>query len=189
MSLEIVNSVYARGGFDLSTKEGCGVFTEAVVIELRQHDADWGHIRKSGAQNHVVDPQGNWHAVDALMHRNDGAVFDIVSDSESVNARPSWQTKGTAPVSLWYAPGTGVSSPSTPAPTPQPPAPAPVHVDYSGDIIDIKNKLDNLSRLVEELVVRPQPAAPEIPAVKFPNYSGSISIPYLGNRSFTLKPE
>lgn len=186
MSLAIVNAVYARGGFDLTTDEGCGKFTEAVVLQLRSEDVKWGHIRKSPGQHHVVDPQGNLHAVDALMSHFDGRVFDIVVDSAAPGAKPGWQDKGIGDLNAWFAPQDG------PPPLAFPPVivtPAPLAIDYSGDLTDIKNKLDNVMRLVEELVVRPQPSVPEAPVVKFPNYSGNISIPYLGNRAFTLKPE
>lgn len=176
MSLEIVTGVYARGGFDLSTKEGCGVFTEAVVIALRTTDIGWGHIRKTGAQNHVVDPEGNWHAVDALMYHADGRVFDIVSDSESPNARPAWQDKGVASTSLWYAPN-GEAPPVVIPPVVIPPVVPTV------DLGPVLVALDALRASIDHLRAKPDPV------VKFPNYSGKVSIPFVGDRTVTLKPE
>jgi hypothetical protein len=99
---EIVNQVYQQGDFDLSTKDGCGQFTEACCTALHDSHSDhWGHIKKTGAQN-----QYNGHAVDALMLLSgaDAGIWDIIYDSESPNAQPSWSYKGAPDPSLWYYP-------------------------------------------------------------------------------------
>jgi hypothetical protein len=99
----IIEAVYQQGDFDLSTKQGCGEYTEACVETLHaSHSADWGHIRKTTAQN-------NWqgHAVDAIYLRwpageTAAGVWDIVFDTESPNAEPSWSYKGATDPTLWY---------------------------------------------------------------------------------------
>ncbi len=103
--LQIVLATYATGGFDLSTKTGCGKFTEACCTNLHvQNSQQWGHIKKSGAQN-----QFNGHAVDAIMLLLDSGpqaagIYDLIVDSESPNARPALNYSGPPIQSLWYYP-------------------------------------------------------------------------------------
>lgn len=150
MSLEIVNQVYAQGGFDLRTKEGCGLFTEAVVRTLRIHDTNWGHLRKSDSQNHVTDRDGNKHAVDALMYRADGHIFDIIISSESTAATPAWQDKGFANVSLWFAPSDDAAPIPSPPPAPQP-VPEPVLIPPPEPDPAIAEFLAAFERLTEQV--------------------------------------
>ena len=101
----IVSAVYAQGSYDLSTKEGCGRYTEACVEALHaQQSAAWGHIRKTPSQNHW---QG--HAVDAvllLVAIGDTAqgCYDIIWSTESPEAKPLWTYKGADPnaATIWY---------------------------------------------------------------------------------------
>lgn len=105
----IIKLVYKLGQFDLSKKEDCGKFTEAVCAELhKNHSNYWGHIRKFGAQN-----QFNGHAVDAIFllksvgsepNITKSGVYDLVLDSESLNAKPQFIYKGDTDPSLWYYP-------------------------------------------------------------------------------------
>jgi hypothetical protein len=104
----IIDLVYKIGKHDLSTKEGCGKFTEDCCKSLHDHHSKyWGHIRKSGAQN-----QFNGHAVDAVMLLSDSnitdnteaGVYDLIIDSESPNAKPSFNFKHEPQPSLWYYP-------------------------------------------------------------------------------------
>lgn len=100
-----IKAIYATGHYDLGTKAGCGQFTEACCQDLHEHDsAQWGHIRKSGAQN-----QYNGHAVDAmqlLVPSGDTAagIYDIVISSESPEAKPAFNRQGDPAPSLWYYP-------------------------------------------------------------------------------------
>lgn len=98
---QIINQVYQQGDFDLATKEGCGLFTEACCDALHHSDAMWGHIKKNPGQN-----QWNGHAVDALMLLAGDAcgIYDIIFDCESPNAQPTYQYKGEPDHSLWYYP-------------------------------------------------------------------------------------
>lgn len=101
----IIKAIHSTGNYDLSTKEGCGKYTEACVIALHMgHSSVWGHIRKFGAQN-----QWNGHAVDAIMLLNGvgdtkAGIYDIIFNSESSGAKPSFQFKGGPNPDLWYYP-------------------------------------------------------------------------------------
>jgi hypothetical protein len=105
----IIAAVDALDEHDLDTKEGCGQFTEDCCTALHeQHSADWGHILKNPGQNQVIGPSGKGHAVDALYLRwetpNTAAgVWDIIHDSESPNATPSFNHKGPTDAQ-WYYP-------------------------------------------------------------------------------------
>src|SRR5262245_7870664 len=101
----IIQAVFELDDHDLATKEGCGEFTEACCDELHaKHSAMWGHIRKEPAQNQYAG-----HAVDALMllaaaGETDAGIYDIIHDSESPNASPSFNYKGVPDPNLWYYP-------------------------------------------------------------------------------------
>jgi hypothetical protein len=98
----IINWVYASGSYDLSTHDGCGLFTEACTTALHDwNNQMWGHIKKTGAQN-----QYNGHAVDALqcLAGPFAGIWDIVHDSVSPNATPAFNYKGIPDPALWYYP-------------------------------------------------------------------------------------
>lgn len=107
---QAIDEIYATGLYDLKTKEGCGRFTEECCNQLHSlFSRQYGHVRKSGAQN-----QFNGHAVDAINllqdHANhDGSttrsgVYDIIISTESPEARPSFNRVGDANPELWYFP-------------------------------------------------------------------------------------
>lgn len=112
--IQIINRVYRESRYLLSTKEGCGTFTEACEKELHdKHSTYWGHIKKIPPQNHYPEepyvPGGNVHAVDALMLLHDvgetnAGIYDIVSSSESDAAKPQLLYKGTPNPEIWYHP-------------------------------------------------------------------------------------
>lgn len=102
---EIINQVYQKTHPDLSTKEGCGKFTEDCCTALHEnHSQWWGHIRKNPGQN-----QYNGHAVDAVMlATGEGSGgYDIIHDSVSPNASPACNYAGPADLELWYYPADG----------------------------------------------------------------------------------
>lgn len=85
--------------YNLTTKEGCGKYTEHFLETLRDTTGDkrFKHLRKYGSQT-----QYNGHAIDVLAFDNrgqgDGTPImetDILGDGESVNARPTWQVRET----------------------------------------------------------------------------------------------
>jgi len=101
----IIKAVWATGRYELVTKAGCGIFTEACCTALHTQDSpNWGHIRKTGAQN-----QYNGHAVDAVMllvgtAQTQAGIYDIISDSESTNAKPAFNFSGPPVPTLWFYP-------------------------------------------------------------------------------------
>ena len=100
---ETCQAVYAQGDFDLSTKEGCGLYTEACCTALNEQQSPlWGHIRKTPAQN-----QWNGHAIDAIQllakaGHTDAGIYDIIWSTESPDAEPAWSYKGPPDPNLWY---------------------------------------------------------------------------------------
>jgi len=111
----IIQAVYASGHYDLSTKGGCGTFTEDCVTALHTtHSDKWGHIQKFPPQNHWPEqpyvPGGKVHAVDAIMllvNAPDGtkaAIYDIILESESSIAEPAFNLKDAVNPPLWYYP-------------------------------------------------------------------------------------
>lgn len=95
-----VDGVYFGGGHDLTTKEGCGRFTEACAAALHHVDAGFGHLRKRPGQN-----QWNGHAVDAVLYRQTGQSVDIIRESETDRARPAWEVDIPRYANGdWYAP-------------------------------------------------------------------------------------
>jgi hypothetical protein len=103
--LDVINWVHSTGNYDLSTKEGCGLFTEECCRWLHDKNSPmWGHIAKTGGQN-----QYNGHAVDAIMLMAtawgvQAGGYDIVHDSVSPNASPAFNYAGVADGNLWYYP-------------------------------------------------------------------------------------
>jgi hypothetical protein len=100
--IDLINGVYATGLYDLSTKEGCGQFTEACCTSLHDwNNTQWGHIKKEPAQN-----QYNGHAVDAVMclAGPEHGIWDIIFSSASSDARPVYNRAGDAKPELWYYP-------------------------------------------------------------------------------------
>lgn len=103
--LMLIKQVEATGLYDLTTKEGCGAFTEACCTVLHnEHSHEWGHVRKTGAQN-----QYNGHAVDALMLKistpnTPAAIYDIIVNSEAPGATAALNFSSTVNPILWYYP-------------------------------------------------------------------------------------
>jgi len=101
----IIKAVYEQGDYDLSTKEGCGTYTEAACMAIHgQHSLGWGHISKFEGQN-----QWNGHAVDAIMllkstPNTNAGIYDIILSTESPEAEPAWSYKGPPDSELWYYP-------------------------------------------------------------------------------------
>jgi hypothetical protein len=99
---DIINEVYATGKFNLYTKEGCGLFTEACCVELHNRNNNmWGHVKKNPGQN-----QFNGHAVDAVMclAGEENGIWDIIVSSESSSAHPAYNRAGDIKPELWYYP-------------------------------------------------------------------------------------
>lgn len=101
----IIQAIYEQGTYDLSTKQGCGEYTEACCLNLfMQQSRLWAHIRKEPAQN-----QWQGHAVDAIQlfvtaGTTGPGIYDIILDTESPNAQPAWSYRGPADPNLWMSP-------------------------------------------------------------------------------------
>lgn len=84
-----VAALFATDAFNLSTKDGCGIFTDAVARLLKSKDARFGHLKKNPGQN-----QYDGHAVDAVLYLSDtpgqSVAVDIIFSSETPEAKPSW---------------------------------------------------------------------------------------------------
>lgn len=112
--LGIINEVYKTGKYKLSTKEGCGEFTEECCNQLHdRHSKFWGHIQKFPPQNCWPPDDGNpetkHHAVDAIMlmvndKGTEAGIYDIILDTESDNAEPQFIKTDNVNTSLWYYP-------------------------------------------------------------------------------------
>ena len=102
---QIIQNIFDSGEFDLSTKHGCGQFTEECCEQLHiLNSRTWGHIKKEPAQN-----QFNSHAVDAVQCLVDvegamAGIYDIIQDSESLDAKPAFNYKEPPNPSLWMYP-------------------------------------------------------------------------------------
>ena len=100
---QTIAAVWATGQHELLTKDGCGTFTEACCQALHDRlDLSYGHVRKTGAQN-----QYHGHAVDALQRLvpvDQSGIFDIITNSESPNAKPAYNRAGDTRPDLWYYP-------------------------------------------------------------------------------------
>lgn len=107
--LTVILWVYEDTHADLSTHEGCGKFTEDCCKVLHNNNSPlWGHIRKNPGQN-----QYNGHAVDAIMllafsGSTPAGIYDIIHDSVSPTASPSFNYKGEPDNNLWYYPPANV---------------------------------------------------------------------------------
>jgi hypothetical protein len=169
---DVVQLVFQTGNFDLSTHDGCGLFTEACARELFKGDPNFGHLKKRPAQN-----QYNWHAVDAVLYRPTGQSIDLVAASESPDARPAWQEDIPRYSDAdWYAPDVtpGPVDPPVPVPVPVPtPTPAP------SDIARLEAKIDTLQVTLTQLLTA-------ISDLSRQHLSGSVSMPYLGRGSADL---
>jgi hypothetical protein len=106
---EVVRRVFEDGRFDLSTKEGCGRFTEACAVALHRIDGEFGHLRKRPAQN-----QYNGHAVDALLYRATGQTVDLIISSGGPESRINWLVNEGDAYSpdMWYPPDPQAAGPA-----------------------------------------------------------------------------
>jgi len=103
--LSIILAIEATHQFDLATHDGCGKFTEECCKQLHEkHSADWGHVRKIGAQE-----QFNGHAVDAIMLKHptpntEAFIYDIIVNSQAPGAHAALNVASSVNESLWYYP-------------------------------------------------------------------------------------
>jgi hypothetical protein len=153
----LVDTVFTRGGFDLRTKGGCGLFTEAIVWELEQRESgQWWHLKKSAGQN-------NWHghAVDAVLHGPTGYAIDVISSSESSSAKPNWHVdkkpdggpryKDRTDLQLDPFPPVGGDPTPPPEPPPQPPPVPPGPSDHERRLSHLEVRLTSLEASLAQM--------------------------------------
>lgn len=149
----VVDTLYARGGWTITTKEGAGHFTEAAAAALHFVDAEFGHLRKPANRTHVVDQWGNRHAVDVVLYKASGQIVDIITDAGEPGARVSWGpgTEHEYSPDDWYAPRDAEI----------PPPLTPPEDDRLNQILDtligIQNALALLAEAVDKQSQRPFP--------------------------------
>jgi hypothetical protein len=175
---QIVAQVFATGGYTITTKAGAGLFVEAAARALHLLDAQWGHLRKPEGRTHVVDAQGNRHAVDVVLYRRTGQIVDIIRDAGEPGADLSWGEgrEGEYDDGDWYAPVPTTRPPPVPVPVPVPqptptPTPQPViEIDLGGVLravaaldaanelryLDLCVRLDGLASMIAAVPTRYQ---------------------------------
>lgn len=133
----IVEQVYRSGSYDLTTLEGCGAFTRACAGPVHDADPRIVMLKKSAGRTHVVDSKGRRHAADALLlvENGKGVSIDIVGNSRTPKATPSWTVDKYADgankgqIAWRYTAADGFvpdySDEPTPIPDPGEPAPNP----------------------------------------------------------------
>lgn len=162
-------------------KKGCALFTRLVAFRL-QH-LGWGLLTKSAGENNYEG-----YAVDAIVHRDTLAVFDIISGTETPGARAAWTgPQPRRPHNVYVAPIPLTASEMAflgggSAPTPEStPIPQPPVVDLSAilarldaleaesaaikrDTADIRNVIAAESKDLRAIIA----------AIPFPIYKGSV---------------
>lgn len=117
----LIEQVYREGTYDLSSLEGCGVFTRDCAVRLYAEDPRFVMLKKSAGRTHVVDSKGRRHAADAVLflENGKGTSVDIIGSSRTPQAKPAW----TPDSKVRYS-DADAFVPDYAAPTP-PPAPQP----------------------------------------------------------------
>lgn len=116
----IVQGVRDSRAWDFSSREALCAYSNAVVVALYEADPNFGHLLKTAAQNHCVDPHGRRHAVDVALYRVTGQIVDFIASAGvgSPNA-VTWQVgpEGEYSTSQWLLPVAGTApTPGTPPP-------------------------------------------------------------------------
>lgn len=78
---DLVRAVRNSRAWDFRTREELARYNNAVVVALHAADPNWGHLSKSEAQNHSVDPLGRRHAVDAALYKANGQIVDFIGSA------------------------------------------------------------------------------------------------------------
>lgn len=126
----VIQAVRDSRHWPFRSQEDLCAYSHACIVACSQVDANFGHLSKSGGQNHCDTPDGKFGAVDAVMYRPLGQVADFIvsagfepdmSKPEPTNA-VSWGVgpEGEYPIDRWFAatPGDGTPIPIPPTPIP-----------------------------------------------------------------------
>ena len=102
---DVVQSVYNHGHYDLTTVEGCCIFTQNCAFALHNEDPRWGLLKKNPGQHQCASGT----AVDNVLYLHDdpalSVAVDIIHASASPDAAPSWSPDTPRyTVADWLAP-------------------------------------------------------------------------------------
>ena len=102
---DVVQAVYDHGHYDLTTVEGCCIFTQNCAFALHNEDPRWGLLKKNPGQNQCASGT----AVDNVLYLHDdpalSVAVDIIHASASPDAAPSWSPDTPRyTVADWLAP-------------------------------------------------------------------------------------
>jgi hypothetical protein len=102
---DVVQSVFNHGHYDLTTVEGCCIFTQNCAFALHNEDPRWGLLKKNPGQHQCASGT----AVDNVLYLHDdpalSVAVDIIHASASPDAAPSWSPDTPRyTVADWLAP-------------------------------------------------------------------------------------
>jgi hypothetical protein len=142
----------------------------AVGRYLNTLDAgQWGCLVKTD--------QGGKIPADILVWRDTREHFDVITG----DGGPAWIAYGTVPKPEWV----WRAIPDGPAP-PSEPDPEPDMTCQAEDILKVLAPiLANIDQRLAALESKPYP----VPVVRFPVYTGTVKVPYLGTGDVTLEPQ
>jgi hypothetical protein len=160
-----------------------GRFTQRVAAWFYRTDPRWGVLEKTSGNNY----QG--YSVDCLAYRDDAAglcwLVDIVRASDGPDAAPTWGVvEAPEPLSRWRI-SPEFLDPS--APIDPPPSPACLYV--APDLGPVAEALEALTARVAGLEQAVAGLVVTVPSVKFPDYEGTLAIPFFGSKTITLRPK
>lgn len=211
MSVEIVAQAKAdllAAGKDLSGDNGSFLITMEAAFRLGLGVVD----KPNGHHAEYPVGSGQFFSVDGIMDRA-GNFFDVLINGGAGGTNvPTWQPNGTVEA-LRYRPAVSIlGAPPVVVPPVDPGIPVPslslllTRIDDLEDLIgqlqggfsdatkqtqamvaDVYQAQGDTMKAVEKLIAAVSNIG--VPVVKFPNYSGKVSIPFVGDRTITLKPE
>lgn len=189
MSVEIVAQAKAdliAAGKDLSGNDGAFL----IVMEAASRIPGAGVLDKPSGNHAVFDGQS--YAVDIIAFA-DGRIVDCLIDGGGANT-PSWDTTKAPVDPSRFRPAVAIlGAPPIVVPPVDPGIPVPSLDFIATRIDDLEDALSRIEGAIADLARRPDPVITvppvTIPPVVFPNYSGKVSIPFVGDRTITLKPE
>ena len=188
----VVQAVRASQPWPFRSKAQLCAYSHAVIVALHAANPSFGKLKKIPAQNHCVDPSGEFGAVDVALFLPTGQVVDFISSAGfepdlTLPEPPNAVTWGIGPEGEygpddWFAPGG-----AQPDPPPVPPS-------------DLEARVAELERLIARKadIVRVEAINARLEAVDdrliyvdskaikvLPDYFGEGSIGWF-SRSFTL---
>jgi hypothetical protein len=160
------------------------MFTRRVAATLCAEDPRWGLLEKTGGNTH------EGYSVDRLAYLDMAEALawlvDIVVASDGPDARAGWGLDAE-PVSSarWRRPPEAI-----PLPPPDPPSDPVVQCLYTApNLRPLTEALEALTARVASLERVVSMIEVNVPPVRFPVYEGTISLPFFGTKTITLRPK